>query len=235
MGNRVAVVERKWKSGDKVQLDLPMPVRINTCIDKVEAYRGRMAVTRGPLVYCAEEVDHDGPVHQLAMGKAPTPAERKVTTIAKGILKGIPTISFPGVRRVGDKRRAATIRFVPYYCWNNCGDKSMSVWIPHGPIAPPKPLKWIPWTGAKLPRSGGGEITTVIFENKSKRRVKIVWIGYRGRQKLYGQLDPGATRNQATRSSAVWLITDEKDKPMGHFVTGPQISRATIPGDTKNN
>ena len=230
-----AVVDRKWKSGDKVQLDLPMPVRINTCIDKVEAYRGRLAVTRGPLVYCAEEVDQDGPVHRLGLGKVPTASQSEVTTIEEGILKGIPTISFPGVRRVADKQRSTTIRLVPYYCWDNRGDKSMGVWIPRGSVGPVKPLKWIPWTGTKLPRSGAGQITTVIFENKSKRSVKIVWIGYRGRRQPYGRLDPNGTHSQGTRASAVWLITDEKDKPLGHFIAGPEISRAVIPSDPKNN
>ncbi|MBT3201286.1 MAG: hypothetical protein HN350_15405, partial [Phycisphaerales bacterium] len=233
-----AVIDRKWKSGDKVQLDLPMPVRISTCIDKVDAYRGRVAVTRGPLVYCAEEVDNGGPVHQLGLGKTPTPAQRKVAPIKEGILKGVPMISFPGVRRVDDKQQPTTARFVPYYCWGNRGAKSMSVWLPRGKIGPPELLKWVPSTGAgegkKLPRSRGGDATTVIFENKSKQRVKIVWIGYRGRLKEYAQLDPGKKHSQSTRASAAWLITDEKDNPLGHFIATSKISQAIIPPKAKN-
>jgi hypothetical protein len=227
-----AVVDRQWKSGDKVRLDLPMPVRINSCVDKVAAYRGRVAVTRGPLVYCAEEADHDGPVYRLSLGKAPAARKSKVTTIEKGILKGVPTIGLPGVKRVDDKQQPTIIRLVPYYCWGNRGAKSMAVWIPRGPVGPPKLLKWIPSTGTgeKLPRSlWAGGSTTVIFENKSKRPVKIVWVGYRSKHQPYGQLDPGKTHGQGTHSGNTWLITDEKDQPLGHFIAGPQISRAVIP------
>ena len=46
-----ATIARRWTPGDRVELDLPMPVRLNTCSDKVEANVGRVAVTRGPLVY----------------------------------------------------------------------------------------------------------------------------------------------------------------------------------------
>ena len=224
-----AIVDRSWKSGDRIQLDLPMDAHVNTCIDKVEAYRNRIALTRGPLVYCAEEVDHGGPVHRLGLGEVPTAQQIKVTTMKEGILKGLPTISLPGIQRVDSKQQATTIRLVPYYCWGNRGDKSMAVWIPRGPVGPAKLLKWIPRTGAKLPRSRAGEITTVTFENKTKHRVKIVWVGYRGRHQPYGELDPGGTRSQGTYSGSVWLITDDKDKPLGHFTAEPQISRAVIP------
>jgi len=227
-----AVIDRAWKSGDKVRLDLPMPVRINTCIDKVAAYRGRVAVTRGPLVYCAEESDHDGPVYRLSIGKAPPAKQIEVTAIKEGILKGLPTISFPGMKRIDDKQQATSIRLVPYYCWGNRGAKSMTVWIPQGPVGPIKLLKWIPWTGtdAKIPRSRwAGVSTTVIFENKSKRRVKIVWVGYKGKHNSYGQLDPGETHGQGTHAGNTWLITDEKDQPLGHFIAELQISRAVIP------
>ena len=125
-----AVIERPWKSGDKVQFDLPMPVQISTCIDKVKAYLGRVAVTRGPLVYCAEEVDNNGQVQRLAIGRPPAAGQIKISTIPDGVLKGVNTISFPAVERQGDQERPLDIHLVPYYSWNNRGAKSMTVWIP---------------------------------------------------------------------------------------------------------
>ncbi|MCH8922564.1 MAG: hypothetical protein IIA67_05390 [Planctomycetes bacterium] len=98
------------------------------------------------------------------------------------------------------------------------------------PIGKAGPLKWIAATGKKAPKSNTGSIITVLFENKSKRRVKLYWVGYNGRLKLYGQIDPGATRNQNTYSEATWLVTDEKDKPLGHFITAFEDARAVIPG-----
>jgi hypothetical protein len=125
-----AVIERTWKSGDKVELDLPMGVQISTCIDKVKAYVGRVAVTRGPLVYCAEEVDNNGPTQRLAIGASPAAGRIKISTIPDGILKGVSKISFPAIELQGDKARALDIHLVPYYSWNNRGAKSMTVWIP---------------------------------------------------------------------------------------------------------
>jgi DUF1680 family protein len=51
-------IQREWFPGDRVRIELPMPVRFNTCRDEVEANRGRVAVTRGPLVCCAESADN---------------------------------------------------------------------------------------------------------------------------------------------------------------------------------
>ena len=125
-----AVIERTWKSGDKVQLDLPMPVQISTCIDKVEAYLGRVAVTRGPLVYCAEEPDNNGKTQRLAIGKLPEAGQTGISTIPDGLLKGASMISFPAVEVQGDQTKPLDIHLIPYYSWNNRGPKSMTVWIP---------------------------------------------------------------------------------------------------------
>jgi DUF1680 family protein len=226
-----AVVERAWKSGDKVQLELPMPVQMSTCIDKVKAYLGRVAVTRGPLVYCVEEADNNGRVQRLAVKKPPAPEQVKLSTIQDGVLKGVTMISFPATEREGDEEKPLTIHLVPYYSWCNRGNKSMNVWIPRGGTREAEgSLKWIPAGDAKPPKSGGGQETAVVFENKSGRRVKIYWVGWRGGLRLYGELAPGETRRQHTTSSHVWQITDEDDKPLGHFIAQPDVCRAVIPG-----
>ena len=90
-----AVIKRQWKSGDTVQLDLPMPVQFNTAIEKVKADIGRVAVTRGPLVYCAEGVDNDGLVQRFTIPKLPRAEQIEVSTIQEGVLEGVKRISFP--------------------------------------------------------------------------------------------------------------------------------------------
>jgi hypothetical protein len=96
----------------------------------------------------------------------------------------------------------------------------------------PKPmdtLKWIAASDQKPPKSKPGSFTTVVFENKSGRKVKLYWVEYGGGLKIYGTLDVGATREQNTFSDATWLITDEKDKPLGYFISTPKLSKAVIP------
>lgn len=126
-----AVVERRWQAGDRVRLDLPMPVRLNACIEKVEANVGRVAVTRGPLVYCAEEVDNAGPVQRLFLPRLPAPGDVATAVLRDGPLKGVLQVRFPA-RRVGEDGSAeqAPLCLVPYYAWNNRGEKSMIVWLP---------------------------------------------------------------------------------------------------------
>ena len=90
----------------------------------------------------------------------------------------------------------------------------------------------MPWiaTGAKqAPKSKNGNYTAIIFENKSGRPVKLVWVSYDGDLQAYGQLAPGATRTQNTYSNNTWLITDQKDKHLGYFIATPQVSKAFIP------
>ena len=58
--NGYCVIDRKWKSGDIVEVAMSMPVRRIKAHDKVEADKGRLAVERGPIVYCAEGADNGG-------------------------------------------------------------------------------------------------------------------------------------------------------------------------------
>ena len=130
-----AVLDREWRPGDEVRLDLPMPVRFSTCIDKVAANRGRLAVTRGPLVYCAEEIDNGGPVQRFYLPEPPKPAGIRTTAIAAGPLKGVIQVSFPAMQDVpGGKPQNARLTLVPYYAWNNRGEQSMIVWLPRRPV-----------------------------------------------------------------------------------------------------
>ncbi len=247
-----AVLDRSWKTGDKVQLDLPMPVQFSTAYNRAVAYNGRVAVTRGPFVFCAEEIDNGMQVQRLAVPQLPKPEQVKVTSIKGGLLDGMPMISFPGVEQLeGEtlenrefrvylaqplkpyegKTRPATIRLVPYFSWNNRGEKSMTAWIPHKVEAGKKgePLPWVSASKEKAPVSLAGNVTAITLRNKSGDAVKIYWVGYKGELVQYGELDPGGTREQNTYSNATWLITDKNDKPLGHFITGPFPASAVIP------
>jgi len=126
-----ATVERLWKRGDKVELDLPMPIRYNTAIYQVKANRDRIALTRGPLVYCAEQADNGGEkVQRFFIPEPAGPDEIRTDVIEDGLLEGIVRVSVPAMEVVGDSSKASTVRLVPYYAWNNRGEQSMVVWMP---------------------------------------------------------------------------------------------------------
>lgn len=109
-------------------------------------------------------------------------------------------------------------------------DLDKIVAIPKPPPRPSEDLKWIALTDdVKPPRSVTGSGTEITFLNKTGIKVKIYWVEYGGGLKLYGELEPGGTRVQNTFSQASWLVTDEKEKPLGYFRTGLKLGKAVIP------
>jgi DUF1680 family protein len=121
-------VERKWKKGDKVELILPMPVRFVHASDKIMADRGRVAVTRGPLVYCVEGIDNKSDIFSCYVDN--TQVSPTVSVISDGILTGIPHLSFPAKSVTQNITENTELKLIPYYAWNNRGASKMMVWLP---------------------------------------------------------------------------------------------------------
>jgi hypothetical protein len=109
---------REWNLGDVVDLTLPMPVRRVGAHDAVEADRGRVALERGPLVYCVEGVDHGGRVDQIAVSDEAT----LVAEPRKDLLNGVYVI----------RDAAGTFAAIPYYAWSHRGVGPMAVWLKRG-------------------------------------------------------------------------------------------------------
>lgn len=128
--NGFAVIDRTWSKGDIVELNLPMPVQVNQSMDEVEANRGRMAITRGPLVYAAEGIDNNGSVQQFYLENIPDADKISKETIATGILKNVVRIKLPANRVEGTTSKNTPLRLIPYYAWNNRDNGSMIVWFP---------------------------------------------------------------------------------------------------------
>ncbi|MBQ5875413.1 MAG: glycoside hydrolase family 127 protein, partial [Alistipes sp.] len=122
-------VRRAWKSGDVVELNMPMEVRFSVADERVKADSNRVCITRGPLVYCAEEEDNEQQVSSYFIS-AQKP-EAKVGEFAEGIMQGIGTISMQAVAATtAENETNATLTLVPYYAWNNRGDnEAMNVWF----------------------------------------------------------------------------------------------------------
>jgi len=124
------VIDRAWKTGDTVEVAMNMPVRRIRAHEAVEADRGRLAVERGPIVYCAEGVDNGGHVLDLAIAPG---ADFAVTT-CDVLGNAYPALETTGARaRRGLKARSAApakVRLVPYFAWCHRGAGEMQVWFP---------------------------------------------------------------------------------------------------------
>ncbi len=113
-----ARVHRAWQRGDIVQLDLPMPVQRIEAHPQVQANAGRVAIQRGPIVYCFEEVDNGGPVKDLVLAREP-----KFSVEHKPDLLGGVTV----VR--AQDRNSRTVTAIPYYAWDHRQPGEMIVWV----------------------------------------------------------------------------------------------------------
>jgi uncharacterized protein len=132
---------RNWRQGDIIELHLPMPVRRVIATESVEADRNRVAVQRGPIVYCAEWPDNpQGKVLDLALhDHTPLSFEFKPDllhgiTIVKGTGIYIPE---GGAENGTEKQVEFTL--IPYYAWAHRGKGQMTVWMQRGNPAPKKP------------------------------------------------------------------------------------------------
>ena len=114
-----ATISRQWKSGDIVELDLPMNVRRIKAHDKVTADRGMLALERGPVVYCLEGQDQPG---GTVFDKYIPDGTDIQAAFDPELLGGITVLS----GTVGD----TPFKAIPYSTWNNRGTDQMTVWIP---------------------------------------------------------------------------------------------------------
>ncbi len=123
--NGYARIEREWTPGDEIKLDLPMPVRKVIAHEKVRADRRKMALQRGPIVYCAEAVDHSGRVRNLYVDND---AEFHATFHPE-LLEGVCVVH--GKARRKDSNAEVKFTAIPYYAWAHRGIGEMTVWIPY--------------------------------------------------------------------------------------------------------
>jgi DUF1680 family protein len=106
---------RRWKTGDTIQLDLPMPIRRVLAHDAVAEDRDKAAVQRGPLVYCVEGADNGGGAAAVRLPLDVTLQPRFDASLLGGV----------------DMITGHAVVAVPYFAWANRGKGDMVVWIPH--------------------------------------------------------------------------------------------------------
>jgi DUF1680 family protein len=127
-----AVLNRTWKKNDVVEVSLPMEVRRIAANEKVKDDKGKVALQRGPITYCAEWVDNNGRTANIIL-----PANTVFTTEFKpGLLNGITVLKGEATAIVTDTKenKVNTVKqsftAIPYYSWANRGKGEMTVWFP---------------------------------------------------------------------------------------------------------
>lgn len=135
-------INRRWNNGDTVKINLPMPGRLMEC-HPYSSNTGRVAICRGPLVYCIEAVDHTG----IDLSDIVLPLDIKLTPSFDSVLLG-GVIILRGEALVLEmanwqkklyqiyekngriKSEPVKITALPYYAWGNRESGKMEVWVP---------------------------------------------------------------------------------------------------------
>jgi len=134
-------LNRNWQEGDTLTLTLPMPVRRVYGNPQVRQQAGKVALQRGPLIYCLEEADNGANLHNLSL---PQDSAFRVFE-GKGIFAHKMLIQAEGIGcQAKDtdalwqydhspvERQPRTLTFIPWYSWANRGEGEMRIWVDEG-------------------------------------------------------------------------------------------------------
>ncbi len=132
-----ATLARTWKKGDQVEIALPMEIKQIHADNNVKDDIGKVAIQRGPLIYCAEAIDNGGSIEQIAI----SPTTQLKPVFAPDILNGVtllkgdlPKGPFNGNKETSTEKNTFTA--IPYYAWANRNKGDMKVWFPQEIKAP---------------------------------------------------------------------------------------------------
>lgn len=126
-----AVISRSWKKNDKVQVNLPMEIKRVVANDKLKDDNGKVALQRGPLMYCAEWPDNNGKTSNIIIPETAAFTSEYKPELLNGITiikSQVPAIVIANKQTVTTVQQSFTA--IPYYSWANRGKGEMMVWFP---------------------------------------------------------------------------------------------------------
>ncbi len=123
--NGFAYFNRQWQKDDTIEMELPMPARYVTANPNVTDDADKIAIERGPIVFCAERADNDANV----LGISIIDTYPLWTDSIKDLLGGVNIVHAKGLTADSTKR---DMKFIPYYAWANRGTGTMVVWLKKG-------------------------------------------------------------------------------------------------------
>ncbi|WP_404927799.1 glycoside hydrolase family 127 protein [Mesorhizobium sp. ORM16] len=135
-----AAIRRTWKKGDSVRLDLEMPIERLYANPQVRQDAGRVALSRGPLIYCVEATDNDGSLHRIALPRTASIEAHDEPDLLGGVV-ALSTTALAdtdegwqnGLYRTDPpSARQTRLTAIPYFAWDNREPGEMLVWLRDG-------------------------------------------------------------------------------------------------------
>jgi DUF1680 family protein len=131
--NGYAEIERKWEKGDRIEIDFPMPVRRVVADERIKEDAEKIAVQRGPVIYCAEWPDNNtGNILNFVINREAPMTTEYVPSLLGGT-EVIRTSGFQTQKTLDGKiikLPEEPVTLIPYALWNNRGPGQMMVWFP---------------------------------------------------------------------------------------------------------
>jgi len=116
-------IQRTWKDNDTIELSIPMPIRRVLSNPKVKENIDKVAIERGPIVYCIESIDNEvKSIFNIKLNDNTLLEEKLHSDLLNGI------VIITGSIHNNDKN-LEKIHLIPYYAWANRGKSQMTVWI----------------------------------------------------------------------------------------------------------
>lgn len=130
--NGYAVIKRTWRKNDVVEISMPMNVMFVRSRPEVKQNNERIAVQRGPLIYCAEGTDNGGQVWNILMAAPSNPVTDHQAILTEKIVALKTQTAVVAASPDGDSVQTVTrnVTLIPYYAWANRGQTPMQVWFP---------------------------------------------------------------------------------------------------------
>ena len=130
--NSYAHIQRQWQSGDSAEITFDMPIQRMHANPRVRDAAGKVAVKRGPIVYCVESADHEGDLSALIL-----PENAEIRISENSAFDGMIDLTAEGkAQKIPDQLYSprlscapALIRLIPYFAWGNREKGDMRVWI----------------------------------------------------------------------------------------------------------
>ncbi|MGN0399478.1 MAG: glycoside hydrolase family 127 protein [Blautia sp.] len=131
-------VKKVWKEGETLKLEFPMDVQIIQADNRVRENIGKVAVLRGPVVYCLEEIDNGKNLHLLTMDCSKSCTEECTEVAGEPVIAVTAQGNREKLTQTGGslympvsqvEKEPAELHFVPYYVWANRGENEMTVWV----------------------------------------------------------------------------------------------------------
>jgi len=130
--NGYAVIEREWKDGDMLEYVLPMDIRKVRSRGEIKENNARIALQRGPVIYCVEGADNDGKVWNIVSSQESSWKTEPYKVLDESIVSLVSSLPVVELDKVANRvqMNSKPVRAIPYYTWCNRGSNPMQVWLP---------------------------------------------------------------------------------------------------------